>query len=449
MRRFALAGLLIAALAPGAFANGRAPGTSTIHFRQGHEQDVAAGMTFGLLLSHDGGTTWHWMCENAVGYGGLWDPDYSYLTNGTLFATTFSGLRSMSDGCTFNSTSFGNLFVSTDEAAGSTLLFGAADPNDDKIYKSTDQGMTFPTSTTPTGATVNDWYTSMMFAPSDATKVYVGGYRFTGTTKSLLLYKSTDGGSTFTPMGQVGLPTMPASSATISVVGIDPANASIVYVKISSTTDVIYKTTNAGTSWTQILTDTDQISLLVRSTGDLVAGTKIHGAKKSTNGGTTWTDLTNPPQIGCLVENSAHEVWACTQNYDTMNGSGSQTIPGDGFGIMKTTDLATWTGVLKYQDITGPVDCATGTIQHDTCAGMNWCGLKSQLGITSTAVDCSAIGVDGAPDAGSGGSGGPGGDVTKNPKGCCDSGPGSEPPLLLGLLVGICLLARKRRAKEM
>src|SRR6476469_3039501 len=117
MRRIALAGLLIAALAPSAFANGRAPGTSTIHFREGHEQDIAAGMTFGLLLSHDGGTSWHWMCETAVGYGGLWDPDYSYLQDGTLFATTFNGLRSMSDGCTFASTSFGTLFASTDEAA--------------------------------------------------------------------------------------------------------------------------------------------------------------------------------------------------------------------------------------------------------------------------------------------------------------------------------------------
>src|SRR5512147_2334758 len=112
MRRFALAGLLIAALAQVASANGRASATSTIHFQEGAEQNIVAGMTFGVLLSHDGGTTWHWMCEDAVGYGGMWDPDYSYEPNGTVFATTFDGLRSMSDGCTFTSTAYGNLFVS-------------------------------------------------------------------------------------------------------------------------------------------------------------------------------------------------------------------------------------------------------------------------------------------------------------------------------------------------
>ena len=42
-------------------------------------------------------------------------------------------------------------------------------------------------------------------------------------------------------------------------------------------------------------------------------------------------------------------MWACTHNYD------SPGIPGDGYGIMKSTDLATWTGVLRYQDINGVV----------------------------------------------------------------------------------------------
>jgi MYXO-CTERM domain-containing protein len=450
MRRIALAGLLIAALAPGAFANGRAPGTSTIHFREGHETDIAAGMTFGLLVSHDNGATWHWMCEAAVGYGGLWDPDYSYLPNGSLFATTFMGLKVSTDGCTFGSTPPGNLFVSTDEAKGTSVLFGAADSTDDKIYKSTDSGVTFPTSTTPPGATVNDWYTSMMYAPSDATRVYVAGYRFSGQTKSFLLYKSIDGGGTFTAMGQVGLPATVNTSSSVDIVGVDPAAPNTVYIRISYVNgaqgDTIYKTTNAGAAWTSILNKADSIAFLVRSTGELVAGTKTLGAVHSTNGGTTFTALANAPHINCLAENSAHEVWACTQNYgDTM-----AMIPSDGYGIMKTSDLTTWTGVLRYQDITGPVDCAAGTVQHDTCAGMNWCGVVAQLGITSTVIDCSAVGIDGAPDAGgsggsgSGGGGGGGGDK----KGCCDTGPGSAPPLAMGLLVAGSLLLRRRRPER-
>src|SRR5262245_53416279 len=82
MRRFALAATLIGALASPAGANGRAPATSTIHFRQGNDQDVIAGMTFGAVLSHDGGATWQWMCEAAVGYGGMYDPSYQYTASG-------------------------------------------------------------------------------------------------------------------------------------------------------------------------------------------------------------------------------------------------------------------------------------------------------------------------------------------------------------------------------
>ena len=53
-------------------ANGRPDATSTLHFQQGNPQNIAAGMTFGLLLSHDGGATWSWMCEAAVmAYGGM------------------------------------------------------------------------------------------------------------------------------------------------------------------------------------------------------------------------------------------------------------------------------------------------------------------------------------------------------------------------------------------
>src|SRR5262245_18474085 len=99
MRRFALviAAAWLGFAAP-AGANGRAPTTQDIHFRVGHEQDVIAGLTFGLVISHDGGTSWHWMCEAAVQYGGMFDPVYDYSPSGALFATSFHGFRVMRDG---------------------------------------------------------------------------------------------------------------------------------------------------------------------------------------------------------------------------------------------------------------------------------------------------------------------------------------------------------------
>jgi len=55
LRKLVLTVPCIAGLAGIALANGRPPGTSTINFRQGNDDEIAAGMTFGLLISHDGG----------------------------------------------------------------------------------------------------------------------------------------------------------------------------------------------------------------------------------------------------------------------------------------------------------------------------------------------------------------------------------------------------------
>jgi hypothetical protein len=438
MRRIALAVLVLSTLGGVAFANGRAPGTSTINFRQGHETDIAAGMTFGLLLSQDGGTTWHWMCETAVGYGGVWDPDYAYSPSGALFATTFNGLKVMRNGCTFDDTPPGNLFVSTDQlGSDGSLMFASVDATDDKIYKSTDDGMTFPTSATPPGAMLNDWYTGLYILPTDAQKQWIASYRFTGNNKSIFAYKSTNGGTSWTSVTVSGITPFSSASA-LSIEGVDAAGnayARLTYPTANTVNDVIYKLASNGTSWTQILSKNDTIAFLVRSNGDLIAATKSLGAWVSTNQGTTWTPLTSPPHINCLAENSAHEIWACTQNY----GDPTMNIMSDGYGIMKTTDLATWTGVLKYENIAGPVMCAAGTKQQDSCVNMSWCGLRSQLGITANPVDCSALPTaDAPPDA----------NIVHppgtSPKGCCDTGSGAGAPALLGLLVGVALLRRKR-----
>ena len=78
--------LLLLAMAGLAQANGRPSAVSTINFKPGDPNEIAAGLTFGMVLSHDGGRTWHWMCEAAAGYGGLWDPDYAYTADGARFA---------------------------------------------------------------------------------------------------------------------------------------------------------------------------------------------------------------------------------------------------------------------------------------------------------------------------------------------------------------------------
>ena len=441
--RFALALALCGLLAPlvvahDAAANGRAPGTSTIHFRRGQEAEIAAGMSFGLLLSKDNGATWYWMCETAVGYGGTYDPDYEYTATGALFATTFTGMKVARDGCTFAQPN-GTKFVSTlTQGPDGKMFYGAADtpsagnPGDVKIYRSADDGVTWVGSSMPPGI-LNDWWQSLEVAPSDPSRLYLAGYRSktspTGTTKTFLLFRSDNGGDTWQTLSTTAFATM--SSSTIEIAAVSYTNPDVVFARVkledNAISDAIYRSTDAGANWTRLFGKADAISFLARRSGELVAATRSLGAIRSTNNGATWTDLPGAPHMNCLAENSAGEVWACTQNY------GGVQAMADGYGIMKSTDLATWTPVLKYQDMKAPVACADGTPQKQTCDQQMWCGLCSQLGCETGRPEC-------APPADG---------VTDDPgdKGCCKGSAAPAPGALLLVLGAGALLLRPRRRR--
>lgn len=431
------------ALTSAAHANGRPPNTSTINFRQGNEQHIAAGLTFGVVFSHNGGTTWEWMCEKAVKYGGMYDPDYAYSQSGALFATTFEGLLVNRNGCTFDLTPQNKKFFATVTFGPDHALYlaaaEAADPNtgnpgDATIYRSNDDGATFPVSASP--GMIGDWWNSLEVAPSDANRVYLSGFRLAAGTRTLLMFRSTDGGASYAPMTTS---TFVASlNSPIDVVGIASTNPDMLYARVGQQNgtigDAVYRSPDAGQTWTKIFEKPDQISFVVRPNGDLVAGTPTSGAfiSRSPSNGDAWEPLANAPHISCLAQNTAGEVWACTQNFAAMAN------PGDGAGIMKSTDLVTWTKVLAYQDIAAPVACAVGTEQRDLCideAPSQWCGLRNQLGVTANPTNCVAPPVDGVPDAGV--------IVEKSGGGCCDSGSSAPASLGGGLLIGLTLLRRR------
>lgn len=445
IRQLALGSLIVLATASAALANGRPPGTSTINFRLGNEQHIAAGMTFGLVVSHDGGATWHWMCEDAVKYGGMYDPDYAYSQSGALFATTFDGSLVNRDGCTFDLTVHGAKFMSAVEVGPDNTLYTATaqpanaaatppDPGDSAIYKSTDDGVTFPTSSTP--GLVGDWWNSIEVAPTTATRVYLAGYRLENGLRTFLMFRSDDAGATWDPLPLTGLTT--TRNSTIDIVGISKLNSDHVYARVSyqlenAISDGLFRSIDGGQTWASILTRQDEIAFVVRANGDLVAGTRSSGSvvSRAPSNGAAWEDLTGAPHINCLVENTAGEVWACTQNY------GGNQVPSDDAGIMKTTDLATWTTVLRFQNLQGPVACAAGTIQKDSCEPM-WCALKRQLGVTADPTNCPDLTET------------PPGDMTtviKPPKSCCDSSVsgGGTAWLVIAGVVGMVIVRRRRR----
>jgi photosystem II stability/assembly factor-like uncharacterized protein len=445
MWRPLVVGLVLTVSAGQAFANGRAPATSTIHFRKGAENEIAAGMTFGLLMSKDGGNKWFYICEDAVGYGGMYDPRYVYSSSGALFATTFNGLKVMRDGCVFGDTPAGTKFASeVVHGEDDAIYYASTDESDNGIFASCtaeppaprtcNDGTSFPVVARPGGA--KDWWQTMRVAPSNPRRIYLSGYRLAvGEPKVFLLFRSSDGGQTYTPLPVTDFQVMPNS--TIDIVGVSYTNPDHVYARVTlednSLADAIYRSTNGGQTWQRVLGKQGAMAFVVRRNGDLVVGTQLQGSHVSTNNGDTWTELTGAPHINCLEENSAGEVWACTQNF------GSMTVPGDGFGIMKSSNLTTWTGVLKFQDIELPVTCPGGTVQKDKCDDQLWCGLCAQLGCDPKRT-CAGPGDGGGDDAGL---------VDPKPKGSCSAaGQGVAWGLFVGLGVGMAIVGPRRRRRR-
>ncbi|HEX3765586.1 MAG TPA: sialidase family protein, partial [Kofleriaceae bacterium] len=471
VRPSSLVGVLIALGALGALpglartasANGRLPATVSITFREGHPDDIVAGLTFGLAISHDGGATWSWMCDDAIGIaGGPYDPIYSYSPAGTLFATTLSGLVVMRDGCAFNPPGTG--FVSATTLGpdgtfyyGASVAGGAAMPSDFKIYHSADDGMNFPTPTQPDPITdTNVWWESITVAPSNKQIVYLSGFRYipvsAGSTemkRDHLLYRSDDGGASWKDLSPVqGFPPFMQSSplmqnSLIHIVAVASDTPSHLYARVAyidnMTTDGLYVSTDSGVTWTLMLSQPDRFLTFVARAAknpsteqhDLLTATAKFGTQISHDDGKTWQPLAGAPHINCLSENAAGELWACTQNY------GVGQTQSDDAGIMKTTDLSAWTKVLRYQDLLGPVAaCGGDTTQQKTCNQSTlWCGVCAQLGCTPAASYACPSAASEAP-------------VTPPPMskgGCCDTGSSGGGPLALALSVATLLLRPRRR----
>jgi photosystem II stability/assembly factor-like uncharacterized protein len=446
--RLALACLVLAAATATtgrASANGRPAATSSITFRQGNDNDIVAGLTFGLVISHDGGKTWAWMCEDAIGYKGVYDPRYSFSTSSALFASTFVGLKVMRDGCTFQATPAGSTFVSTNVFGPDHVFYyaasQAADPPhgivaDFNIYKSTDDGAMMVKTTGQPGVPVS-WWQSLEVAPNNPQRIYLSGYAFrrvpTGSVKDHLLFRTDNGGVTWQQLPVTDLTLAPNS--VIDIVGISKTNPDLVYARVelddNVLSDSIYRSTDKGATWTKIRTKGQAIgAFLVRDNGDLILGTQSVGAEISRDGGDNWTPLVDPPHMNCLVENAAHEIWACTQNF------GYATVPSDDAGIMKTTDLVNWAKVMRYQDLSEAVTCASGTPQHDACASA-WCVVCMQLGCKpSASYSCEApAGVEAPAPPAKGG-------------GCCNSRADAGGALALGLVVATLVLRPRRRPER-
>lgn len=444
MRSVGLALLLAASVA---HANGRPPLTNGIHFAPNDPHTLLVATTFGLLISHDDGCTMSWVCEVNIGYGGQFDPKYAIGGDGTIFATTFTGLRVSHDGgCSFVTATatlpagdpnrIADLWIDAlDVGPTGEVWVGTAEsgkPND--VFASTDNGVTFA-SRGMVSPTI--WWKSVKIAPSNAQRIYIGGYQVAGTladggqmSPTAHLLRSDDDGSHWTELPLTGVAY--GSTPIVLVQAVDPHNPDVVYlVSVGANPpsgDRLYRSSDAGQTFGEVLATTDPIrDLVVRDAQNVLVATQLGGSFQSVNAGVAFSPMGSPPQLACLGQRADGTLLGCGANWGP-----------DYMAVAKSPDGgASWQKVWRFVELAGPLKCPAGTAEHDVCDLQQWPNLQQQFG--ATGPTCGVNQVDAGPT---------GGDPPppKKSGGCCDSG--GPIGIAWAFVVGIWLARRRHGASR-
>ena len=284
----------------------------------------------------------------------------------TIYAGTFNGpFRSTDAGATWTKTSTtgisGSLFsasIAVDPTNSQVVYVGSQSGG---LRKSSNGGDSWSNVNIPlNNATVS----SIVFDPVIPSTMYVGAGNG--------VFRSTDSGTTWTALNNFPLPFIPA----VRVLAIDPTNTATIYA--GSFNQGLFKSTNGGANWTLMNTgmggsNPNSITAIAIDPFDTSTIYTGHGTgsftgfggsiNKSTNGGTSWTQLTNGV--------STFQINAIVADRVTANTFYAATIGG---GVIKTTNGgASWatanTGLWRSNVPTLVADPSNAAILYSGTTG--------------------------------------------------------------------------------
>lgn len=390
LRRASLV-LATAALASPAWADGRFPESVSVTFRPGSPRDIYLGTTFGLLVSHDDGESFYWLCEQSIGFDdGAYDPHYRVASDGTLYANTFSGLRVSRDGgCTFETATTGARKNDPGRIAGKWIDAFDVGPDDavwvgttdagrsNEVYRSTDGARTFrPLGLRSTVA----WWKSLVVAPTRGERAYVSSYQVPkvapdgGVVEAPVhLYRTDDAGQTWQALPVDGL-RLGLNPLVLfeEVAADDPSLVFARSVRASAPNgDALYRSSNAGLDWVEVLATDEEIREVVARPDGTVWVATAGGIYRSLDRGATFVAVPSP-QARCLADRG-DALFACGTNWDP-----------DRFALGRSIDGAAWSKVHRFVEMKAPLSCPAGSVQHDTCEVVRWPIIRDTFGLPAS-----------------------------------------------------------------
>ncbi|MBI5215150.1 MAG: choice-of-anchor D domain-containing protein [Ignavibacteriae bacterium] len=322
----------------------------------------AGSASGGLWKSTNGGTTWTSNTDALASLGVtaiVFDPNDSnimYMATGDADAgDTYSigVLKSVDGGTTWSTT---GLNYSTSSTA--TIRALVAHPTNSNILLATTNSGIYRTTNAGTNWSLVSSGTSrdLEVNKTDPTVWYA-------TKNNSGVYKSIDGGATFSLLSGVGLPASPPGRIGIAVAASSPSTVYALYVNATDGFYGLYKTTNAGASWS-LQSNTPNI-LSWDGTGsdgqgwyDLVldvdptnaAVVYVGGVNmyKSTTSGTSWTKITH------WYSGAGYPYIHADQHGMTFHPTNNATLfVGNDGGVFKSTNSgSSWSDISSGLAIT-------------------------------------------------------------------------------------------------
>jgi PKD repeat protein/photosystem II stability/assembly factor-like uncharacterized protein len=205
------------------------------------------GTSFGIWKSIDAGATWK-LSNSGIGNRMALDILMNPSNNQTLIAATNDGIWKSTDaGATWTvKKSGGDFKMMKFNSANSNIIYAVTST---QFFRSTDMGDTWTAITLPAS---NSGGGRIGVTKADASRVYVTFVGDYANSKATPVYKSTDGGLTFTTVHAAGTYNMNGYDETQSGQGnynygmtVDPGNANLVWI----CGHCIFKSTDGGTTW--------------------------------------------------------------------------------------------------------------------------------------------------------------------------------------------------------